>query len=290
MGRAATTTASRRRGLLNFDVAGIPSNAQVTSAAVSLYLDASQSQSSAMANYAFYVPKAFASPTWNDSGLSGSWSGGSPGTTAYGTRPLNGQSGGYTTFSGLTPVVQTWVAGTAARRGLELMQVGENVANTLYFYSSSANSANNGKRPYLEVTYTLPPQPADPYGGEEGNYTSISPTVVFDSSVSGSVQAGTPRTVTASIPNVLPDDVDRMVVVVQSYPRGPPPPSPFHHRTGAPATIPSSAPPAPPAAPPPPGLTPPRQACPPPQIRDDSTPPPGPAPPPPPPPVESSTH
>jgi hypothetical protein len=159
VGRSDTSTLSRKRGLLDFNVSNIPNSALVTDASISLYLDTSQSATTAGADYAFHTAgKAFDSANWNTAGAAGSWSGGDPGSTAYGTKNLSGTgASAYKSFVGMGPLVQGWVDGSIPRRGLVLKQVGETVANTLYFNSSSNVSANNNKRPYLNITYVTPP-------------------------------------------------------------------------------------------------------------------------------------
>lgn len=216
VGRQDTSTASRRRGLVDFDVSSIPANAQVTRASAWLYLDSSQTPTSASAEYAVYEPgKAFGTASWDDSGGNGSWNGGNPRSTVYARKNMDGQTSGYKPFYGLGDLVQGWVDGSSPRRGILLKQVEENVANTMWFYSSSASSSNNGKRPYLEVTYTLPPLPPDPFDETEGAQTETAPTTVFDSAADGQVPAGSTRIVPIAIPDVAIADVDRVVAVVQ---------------------------------------------------------------------------
>jgi hypothetical protein len=159
VGRADTSTSSRKRGLLDFDVSTIPSSALVRDATISLYLDPSQTATTATADYAFYTAgKAFDSANWNTAGAAGNWAGGDPGSTAYGTKSLSGTgASAYKTFTDLGPLIQGWVDESITHSGLVLKQVGESTANTLYFYSSSNATSNNNKRPYLNVTYTNPP-------------------------------------------------------------------------------------------------------------------------------------
>ncbi len=159
VGRTDTSTSSKKRGLLDFDVSSIPATALITDASISLYLDTSQTATTAAADYAFHTAgKAFDSANWNTAGSAGSWTGGDPGAAAYGTKNLSGTgASGYRAFTGMSPLVQGWVDGSIPKRGLVLKQVGEGTANTLYFYSSSTATTNNNKRPYLNVTYTNPP-------------------------------------------------------------------------------------------------------------------------------------
>ena len=148
----------KRRSLLDFDVTSIPAAATVSNADINLYLDALSTSGSAPADYAFHTAgKLFDSDaTWNTSGANGAWTGGSPGATAYGTKHFQAGTEGYKTFPGLGSLVQGWVDGSVPHRGLVLKQVEETANKVLWFYSSSTAGSNNGKRPYLDVDYTIP--------------------------------------------------------------------------------------------------------------------------------------
>lgn len=170
----------RKRGLFDFDIASIPDTATVGSATISLYLDSSRTYSALSADYAFYpAGKVWdGGATWNSAGANGDWTGGDPGGTAYGTKTIKGDNAGYKDFFGMGDLFQKWVSGTAAHRGLVLKQVGENTNNVLQFYSASSLDSNNGKRPYLNLTYSLPtvdPEASDDEGaGTE--LLSVTPT------------------------------------------------------------------------------------------------------------------
>lgn len=154
--RVGRINSSRLRGLLKFDVSSIPSNALIRGATAWLYLDSSHSQSNLVADYGLHVPSVTwnaASATWNSSGSSGAWNGGSPGGTTYSVRSINGTTSGYKSFGGLDALVQGWVSGTIVNKGLVLKQEQESVANTLWFYSSN----NVDSRPYLAIDYELAP-------------------------------------------------------------------------------------------------------------------------------------
>src|SRR5690606_40624170 len=130
-------------------------DATVSTASVKLFLDSAKSFSTTAADYALYTAggKVWDSgATWSTAGAAGAWSwgAGDPGSTAYGTLSLTGTaSSGYRAFAGLEPVVQGWVDGTIAKRGLVLKHAGNVSNNVLYFHSSSTVATNNGKRPSL---------------------------------------------------------------------------------------------------------------------------------------------
>lgn len=159
VGRKDSTT--RYRGLLDFDVSTVPSDAKVSYASLTLNLDSSQSYSSATADYSvFSAAKAFAAgATWNSSNLNGSWDGGwISGSQPLATKTMAGDTSGDKTFFGLAPLVQGWIDGSATHNGFVVKQDPETTNNVLYFYSSSTSSSNDNKRPTLSVTYGFPPR------------------------------------------------------------------------------------------------------------------------------------
>lgn len=149
-------SSSKRRGLVNFDVSSIPTNANVSEASVTMTLDAASSTGSANADYAFFTAgKQWDDlATWNTAGTTGTWTGGSPGAVAYGTKNIPGGTSGPKTFTMMQDVIQGWVNGTITQRGLVLRQVGESAKKVLWFYSSSTTTGNQG--PALTVDYQLP--------------------------------------------------------------------------------------------------------------------------------------
>lgn len=158
-GRDSAT--ARYFGLLNFSTGSIPSNATITGASITLYLDSSATTNpSVSTDYAFFTPgKGWdSSATWNSSGANGSWSGGDPGSTAYGALTLSGSNSGAKVFAGnLQSLIQGWVNGTITKRGLLLKQSGGAVNSVLSFYSST--NSDVAKRPKLTVSYTTPNSP-----------------------------------------------------------------------------------------------------------------------------------
>jgi hypothetical protein len=61
------------------------------------------------------------------------------------------------TGAGMVTDVQNWVNGTDPNLGWHLERTdGQNDSTTKYFYTDSGANGPNGKRPYLEVTYSLP--------------------------------------------------------------------------------------------------------------------------------------
>ena len=150
----------RYRSILDFSIISVPDEAEVNTAAVGLYLDTTKSYSSAQTEYSlFATSKKFDNgATWNTSGLNGGWSGGSPTGAAMATKSLGGSGpSGYRIFSDtlLKSQYQKWIWNRETKTGLLLQQSGDPVNNILYFASSSAISANNGKRPYLTLNYTF---------------------------------------------------------------------------------------------------------------------------------------
>ena len=154
------------RSLLKFDAAAVPADSVISDANLQVYLDSSQSASILATDYAVYRAglNFDASATWNSAGAAGGWTGGNPSGSAMGTLSLSGTSSGYRAFSGLDDVVQGWADGSLPNRGLVLKQQHEGVVNTLWFYSSSTSTSNDGKRPKLNVTYTLSAPSTDAIG------------------------------------------------------------------------------------------------------------------------------
>ena len=151
-----TSPSDEFRGLLDFDVSTIPGSANVTSAAAHLYQEGTQTVGVGATDYAlFAASKKFDwAASWNSSGAMGTWNGGTPSGTAYGTRDLAGAGTGYRAFGGnLSQLVQGWVNGTIPRRGLVLKQHNGPVNAVLFFVSSIGPAS---KRPYLNVNYTVP--------------------------------------------------------------------------------------------------------------------------------------
>ncbi len=143
-------------GSPDFDVSTIPGSANVTSAAAHLYQEGTQTVGVGATDYAlFAASKKFDwAASWNSSGAMGTWNGGTPSGTAYGTRDLAGAGTGYRAFGGnLSQLVQGWVTGTIPRRGLLLKQHNGPVNAVLFFVSSIGPAS---KRPYLNVNYTVP--------------------------------------------------------------------------------------------------------------------------------------
>lgn len=157
--KAGMSGTSKLRGAVTFDVSGIPANSTVNTGSVNVYLDSTQTTNTSLSpDYAFYeAGKTFdTTATWNSAGGNGAWSGGSPGSSAYGTRTMNGATDGYKTF-GVATVIQGWVNGSIPNRGLILKQTAESANTSIAFFSASTDAGNNGKRPYMNVNYTAPP-------------------------------------------------------------------------------------------------------------------------------------
>lgn len=183
--RVGLNGTTKRRTLLNFDTSAIPAGVEVSEANLQLYLDSSSTTSVHSADYGLQTPKSVwtgsTNPTWQSSST-GAWNGACKcGSTIYGKVGLNGSSSGYKTFGDLEALVQKWIDGSIVNRGVLLKQTSEEVNTTLYFYSSSSDAANNGKRPKLSVTYTSA-APGKPTSltispGDGGVVESTTPTV-----------------------------------------------------------------------------------------------------------------
>lgn len=157
-GRSDST--HRWRGVMRFNMNSVPATADVSSAEAHLYLDKTQTtDTSVNADYnLFYAGKPFGyNATWNSAGNSGAgaWTGGDPGTAAATAKNFVGNTSGDKTFTGMESAVRSWITG--ANNGVVLKQVSEGTNQIIGFFSNSSDSANNGLRPYMNVTYTLPP-------------------------------------------------------------------------------------------------------------------------------------
>ena len=148
----------KRRTLLDFDISEIPAEAEISGANAALYLDSSLSLNAQLADYAiFRTGKVFDNAaTWNSAGVLGAWSAGGPNGAANGTKSLGGTSSGYRYFD-VTDIVTGWSSGSDAHNGMVLKQVGETTNNVLQFFSNSPLNST-ATRPFLNVTYTLPPE------------------------------------------------------------------------------------------------------------------------------------
>ena len=147
----------RRRGLLFFDLTGIPSTATITSAKVGLFMNSANTiNPGSSAEYSLYkAGKSFTeSATWNSPGNGSTWTGGSPAGAPLSSKSLTGAGDGYKDFLNLDATFQDWISGTAINRGLVLKQTDETV-NTVLSFSSSAAENPDYEWPYAELTFTI---------------------------------------------------------------------------------------------------------------------------------------
>lgn len=201
---------SRRRGLLDFNVSTVPSDATVTSATVSLDLDSSQTANgNGGGDYAFFATgKSFDNAaTWNSAGANGSWTGGSPQGLPYGTKHLTGNTSGFKDFTGLAGLFQSWVEGTLPHRGLVLKQIDETVNNAVAFYSRA--DSNGAKSPYLNLNYTVPATLDDEASDDETGGNEILSVTVPQSADSPSEESDT-----ATLPGCVPSDANDCDVIL----------------------------------------------------------------------------
>jgi hypothetical protein len=150
------STAARNRGLIQFDISSIPSNAYATSAKLELTWYQGGTNTSPISVH--IVNEAWTAPTWNNQP--------SYDTTAIDTKTASG-----VTSWEVSSAVNQWLEGTKPNYGLLLKVVDEGVLQSYRrFYSSNYSTASS--RPKLTVTYnTKPTAPTvtSPNGGETWN-------------------------------------------------------------------------------------------------------------------------
>ncbi|WP_460807411.1 DNRLRE domain-containing protein [Nocardioides salsibiostraticola] len=159
----ADNNLKRRRGLLDFSLSGIPSNAVISDAKAMLYLNAGWTTGSGGAtSYALYHPSYDWGncASWKYACKNGrQWSGGSPsGQISSNTHSLGGSSSGWKSFN-ISNRVKGWLATppTFNYHGVMIRQVSENTKKILGFVSS--NHWNTNLRPYLSISYSIPRDP-----------------------------------------------------------------------------------------------------------------------------------
>ncbi|HEY6797924.1 MAG TPA: DNRLRE domain-containing protein, partial [Kineosporiaceae bacterium] len=157
------STGEKRRSLLRFDLSGVPANASVSAATLSLYMDSTRTTTGTSANWSVRrAVKAWdETATWAKPTQAGTatWAGGGgwpTGEPDYGTRPLTGTSSGWRGFD-VTGLASQWVSGALVNNGMVLKQDTETVTNQIAFISSE--STITSEWPKLSVTYTEPDAP-----------------------------------------------------------------------------------------------------------------------------------
>ena len=156
------TFATVRRALLKFNLSSLPDDAVVTGADLELYLDSTQSRTSAGGDYDLKkMTNGWSdNATWlqRSAGVSWTKNGGDYDTTNLDVLHLTGGTSGFKTWSVPSTLVQSWLATPSSNYGVMVKQdAGEVQNNELAFFSGSSGSANSGKFPELVVTYYEPP-------------------------------------------------------------------------------------------------------------------------------------
>lgn len=158
----ANENLKKRRALLDFNVNGIPTNAQVSNATAWIWLDHySTSGSGGATSWALYNP----SQLWGTCASwmytchnGGTWTGGgSQGQISSNTQSIGGSSSGWQSWD-ITGKAAGWINGTHENRGVLLRQTGENVKKVLGFVSQAHNAT--WAHPLLRVTYTVNAAPS----------------------------------------------------------------------------------------------------------------------------------
>ena len=161
--RVGVDNGKRRRGLLKFSIGAIPSSAVVLEADAMLYLRGGQATSSLVDDYKLRQFETASSAGWGNAATwikrtanyqwtnPGAWS--DTLNSNVDSRTMGGGNAGYKAFDA-TSIVENWLGGDN-NRGVMVNQIGGDTENVLMFASSDASDSS--KRPYLEVTYNLPP-------------------------------------------------------------------------------------------------------------------------------------
>ncbi len=158
----ANDAAQLFRGLIKFDLSDIPSNATITSATLSLYLD-SEKSSNTRSIYAYRLLKDWdeASVTWAKYDTSNSWTtaGGFDAAdceqTDIGSVSLSAtEADGWKDITLTAAKVTEWVNSTLANYGL-LLKV-DTESSDQYRFHSSDYVTDTTLRPKLTLTYTTP--------------------------------------------------------------------------------------------------------------------------------------
>ena len=153
-----STSTARRRTLLKFNLTGVPLDAKVVGARLSLWR-ASQTTANAKQVGVYSAARAWTSSvTWNAASTGTPWQ--SPGGDLAGARLANrindgsSSSGGYWELD-VTGAVKSWAEGTADNHGFLLKDENPTVSNVLGFRSSEYGTATTPpyERPRLLVDW-----------------------------------------------------------------------------------------------------------------------------------------
>ncbi len=169
----ATTGTNRRTALLKWDLSGIPADATVSAASMTIYV----SDASPLVFNLYNLRRSWVEGTstqaasstsanWNTYDGANTWgTGGAANTSSdrYDTNLWNATSTSYSTTGSKTidlnangvAVVQGWVAGTLTNYGV-IMQTYSGTTNNALFFASSENSTV-ANRPKLNISYCAAP-------------------------------------------------------------------------------------------------------------------------------------
>lgn len=149
--------------LLRFDLSGIPTNATVISAQLSLYLrssDAAANQSRTVQLHALLLPWVENEATYTIRALGHPWTGnkgpkvGVDYQAAAAASAAVSQAGVWIPWH-ISPLVQQWVNNPSLNHGVILLDPNPYAVGANRFYASSEHT-NSAWRPKLTITYQLP--------------------------------------------------------------------------------------------------------------------------------------
>lgn len=176
----------RRRGLLDFDLSGVPGgNPGIESATLNLYCEAATTTQFLDLEVHRVSSTWTNSATWNTRDGTNAWgaAGGEYRSTDFADRSTNCSDIGWKVFGSsssgtLGQLVQDWVSGTYPNDGLELLAVpdsGASAAQNLVDFVS--NEDTSGKAPYLTVTTYNPPSTPTVGGGSDSSWSAVPVTL-----------------------------------------------------------------------------------------------------------------
>ncbi len=150
--------ATKRRLLIKWDLSGIPAGSSISSAILTLQMNATASAVTAEQMDVHYLTAAFVETevTWNKKNSVDDWGtagGDFNGTASASATPAN-TNDGTTTDWDLTTLVQSWFSGATTNHGMIMKCQESTTLKGGVFYSSAEGTAS--KRPKLVVTYTAP--------------------------------------------------------------------------------------------------------------------------------------
>ncbi len=172
--RYHTSNQEEFSSLVRFDLSGIPANATVQSAVLTLTVTESPSTWLDVDIFKLLRSWTEMQATWNSAASGVAWT--QPGANGSGDREsirrasmrVNAAVGGTATVD-LTGLVQEWVSSPAGNQGLLLRPNLSSNTSILQYRFASRDNATATSRPKLTVTYTTPAQAANPAGRTSGH-------------------------------------------------------------------------------------------------------------------------